>query len=78
MTGIGGQTEAQLVAAIREGVGRGGRTLCGTMPRYRMMTPENAALVARYLLSLTPVNRAIPASMCAAADGGAADASADR
>jgi Na+/citrate or Na+/malate symporter len=48
------------------------------MPRYRMMTPENAALVARYLLSLTPVNRAIPASMCAAADGGAADASADR
>lgn len=81
-TGLGGRTEAEIVAAIREGVGRNGRTLCPTMPRYRMMTPENAALVARYLLSIPAVNRAIPASVCAATDGGAdasaTDASADR
>ncbi|MFO0648778.1 MAG: hypothetical protein U0326_21230 [Polyangiales bacterium] len=81
MTGLGDRSEADIVAAILMGVGAGGRVLCPTMPRYRMMSVADATLVARYLRALPPVRRMIPASVCAAADGGAdasTDASADR
>lgn len=81
MTGLGGRSEADIVAAILRGVGANGRVLCPSMPRYRMMSEADATLVARYLRALPPVRRMIPASVCPATDGGAdggTDASADR
>lgn len=85
MTGLAGRSEADIVAAILMGVGANGRTLCPTMPRYRMMSNADATLVAQYLRSLPPVRRMIPMNICAATDGGttpsadaSTDASADR
>lgn len=78
-TGLGMWTDAQIIAATRDGTARDGSALCGTMPRYRTLTAEQLASLVAYLRSLPAVRRMIPASTCAAGDGGtpARDASAD-
>jgi len=64
-TGMGVRTEDEIVRALREGVRFDGRTLCRTMPRYATLPDGDLRVLARYLMGLTPVNRAIPASVCA-------------
>ena len=60
-TGLGGWTDAQIVAALTEGVRPDGRMLAPVMP-WRgiatLSTPDVAAIVA-YLKSLPPVSRKV-------------------
>jgi mono/diheme cytochrome c family protein len=58
-TGIGGYTDNEWVAMLREGVARGGRHLYPAMPytSYTQMTREDALLVKTYLMSLAPVHQ---------------------
>jgi mono/diheme cytochrome c family protein len=62
-TGAGTWTDAQLVRAIREGIGHDGRRLSLAMPYdyYSVMTDADAASVVAYLRSLPPVRHRLPA-----------------
>lgn len=64
-TGLGHWSDAEVVRAIREGVGRGGQQLRGDHPSayYSVMTDEDAAAVVAYLRSLRPVKRSLPRSV---------------
>ena len=66
MTGLGGRTDEQVLRSIRQGVAADGtRRLCEMNPFSPTMLPdENLCALLAYLRSLTPVNRAIPASTC--------------
>lgn len=61
-TGVGSWTDDQLARAIREGIGRDGRTLFPIMPysHFRYMSDEDLASVVVYLRSLPPVRNALP------------------
>jgi len=61
-TGLGAWTDAEIVAAVREGVRRDGRVLAPAMPAndYAMLSDADAADLVAYLRSLPPVVHAVP------------------
>lgn len=61
-TGIGSWTDDELARAIREGIGRDGRTLFPMMPytRFREMSDEDMASIIVYLRTVPPVRRELP------------------
>lgn len=61
-TGIGTYTDDEFVAALRDGVGRGGKHLYPAMPytSYVGMSREDALAIKAYLFSLAPVQAAAP------------------
>jgi mono/diheme cytochrome c family protein len=63
-TGIGRWSDADIVRAIREGIGRDGRPLRSDHPAayYSVMTDEDALAVVAYLRSLRPIHRFLPRS----------------
>ena len=61
-TGIGGWTDAQIVTAIREGVGADGASLCVTMQRYPF-SDEQVSDVVAFLRGVSPVSNRIT-SVC--------------
>lgn len=63
-TGIGAWTDAQIIAALREGVDETGRRLCPSMPRYPQLTDVELRSLVLYLRSIPAVNRTIPTSSC--------------
>lgn len=62
-TGLGGWSEAEIVAAIRTGVRPDGRALAPIMPwrSYAALTDDDAVALARFLKALPPVANAVPA-----------------
>jgi hypothetical protein len=60
-TGIGSWTDAQIIAAIRDGVRPDGRTLHPIMPYryYRRLTDEDARALVAFLRSLAPIEHAV-------------------
>jgi alcohol dehydrogenase (quinone), cytochrome c subunit len=65
-TGLGNWTEAQITAAILDGIDDEGETLCSTMPAFKSqgMQKAEAQTIAKYLMGLAPVKHEIPESMC--------------
>ena len=63
-TGIGRWSDAEVVRAIREGIGRDGRPLRNDHPSsyYSVMTDDDAFAVVAYLRSLRPIRRSLPRS----------------
>ena len=61
-TGIGNWTEAQIKRAIQHGVGADGSQQLPVMPwaAYRKLKPDDVTAIARYLMSLEPVNHRVP------------------
>lgn len=61
-TGIGNWTDDELARAIREGIGRDGRTLFPMMPyeNFRHMSDEDLASVIVYLRSQPPAHNQLP------------------
>jgi len=61
-TGIGNWTDDELARAIREGIGRDGRTLFPMMPyqNFRYMSDEDLASVIVYLRSQPPAHHQLP------------------
>jgi mono/diheme cytochrome c family protein len=61
-TGIGAYTDDEWVAAIQQGIGRGGRRLYPAMPytSYTLMSRADALAIKAYLLTLQPVHAAPP------------------
>jgi mono/diheme cytochrome c family protein len=57
-TGIGNYTDAQFIAALRDGKRANGENLYPAMPytSYTLMTDEDALAIKAYLFSLEPVN----------------------
>lgn len=62
-TGLGAWSEEDIVTAVRTGVRPDGRTLAPVMPwhSYAALTDEDAAALAGYLKTLTPVKHQVPA-----------------
>jgi mono/diheme cytochrome c family protein len=62
-TGLGGWTEAEIIAAVRTGVRPDGRELAPIMPwhSYAVLKDADAESLAAYLKSLPPVRFAAPA-----------------
>jgi mono/diheme cytochrome c family protein len=63
-TGIGGWTDAQIIAAIREGRRPDGRIIGPPMPigLYRDMSDADAQAIVAYLRQVAPVRNAVPPS----------------
>lgn len=61
-TGIGGWTDAQIMAAIREGVAQDGASLCVTMQRYPF-SDEQVSDVVAFLRGVPPVSHRLT-SVC--------------
>lgn len=61
-TGLGGWTDAQIVAAMTTGQRPDGRALSGVMPFDALshLTPADAQAIVAYLRSLPPVKNAVP------------------
>lgn len=61
-TGLGAWSEAEIAAAVRTGVRPDGRVLAPAMPyrNYARLTDADAAALAAYLKSLTPVRNQVP------------------
>lgn len=63
-TGIGEWTNAQFVEALRNGKRPDGKLLGPPMPMpvpaYRELSDNDAAVIATYLLTLKPINHAVP------------------
>ena len=61
-TGLGNWSEEQIVTAFTKGMRPDGRQLAPVMPwmHYANFTPEDAAAIATYLKSLTPVMNKVP------------------
>jgi len=61
-TGIGAWTDGEKIRAIREGIGRDGRTLFPMMgyARYRNMSDEDVQSLVAYLNTLEPVRNGVP------------------
>ncbi|MGH2567123.1 MAG: cytochrome c [Bacteroidota bacterium] len=61
-TGIGTWTDGEIVRAIREGIGKDGRTFFIMPSRaFNRMSDDDALAIAAYLKSLPPVRNPIPA-----------------
>ena len=60
--GIGGYTRAEFHRALRDGVGRGGRSLYPAMPYVytQVTTPEDADALYAYVMSIPPIPRQTP------------------
>lgn len=60
-TGLGRWTDAQIIAAIRDGVRPDGRALHPIMPYryYRRLTDDDARAVVAFLRSLAPIDHAV-------------------
>lgn len=58
-TGLGDWTEADIIAAMREGRRPDGRLLAPSMPSrsFAVLSDDDAAAIARYLKSLPPITR---------------------
>jgi mono/diheme cytochrome c family protein len=63
-TGLGEWSDAEIVRAVREGVGRDGTRLRADHPTayYRVMSDDDAAAVVAYLRSLKPIRNVLPRS----------------
>ena len=63
-TGAGNWSDDALARAVREGIGRDGRTLFPIMPyeNYRYMSDEDLASIIVYLRSVKPVRNPLPKS----------------
>jgi mono/diheme cytochrome c family protein len=61
-TGIGGWSDAQLAASIRQGQGRHGsrQRLIMPWPGYARLSDEDTVAIVRYLQSLEPVKHQVP------------------
>jgi mono/diheme cytochrome c family protein len=61
-TGVGAYTDDEWVAALQQGIGRGGRHLYPAMPynSYTLMSREDALAIKAYLFSLNPVHAVPP------------------
>lgn len=57
-TGLGAWTDAQIAAAIRDGVDDEGASLCSLMERFPFSDQDTADVIA-YLHSLPPVSHAV-------------------
>lgn len=68
-TGIGPWSDAEVVGALRGGIGRGGRRLRDDHPTayFSVMTDDDAAAVVAYLRSLPMIRHALPRSAPAGA-----------
>lgn len=66
-TGIGGYSDADLIRALHQGVGRGGKRLYPAMPyaSYTYMTDADVLAIKAYLFSLPPVHAPPPANQLA-------------
>lgn len=64
-TGIGGWTDAQIVAAIREGRRPDGTIIGPPMPiaLYRNLSDRDVAAIVAYIRALEPVNNVVPRSV---------------
>ena len=62
--GIGAYTDDEWVAALREGVGRGGKHLYPAMPytSYTQMTRDDALAIKAYIMTLPASSEAAPAN----------------
>jgi mono/diheme cytochrome c family protein len=58
-TGIGLWSDGEKIRAIRDGIGRGGRTLHPLMRRYRRMSDEDVYSLVAYLNTLHPLRHAV-------------------
>ena len=63
-TGVGGWTEEQLVAAIRQGIRPDGSVMTGIMPfeLYRQLSDDDAKAIVAYIRSVPAVRNVIPGS----------------
>ncbi|MFL6245244.1 MAG: c-type cytochrome [Thermoanaerobaculia bacterium] len=63
-TGIGQWTDAEVIRAVRQGIGRDGRRLRGDHPAayYSVMSDEDATALVAYLRSLRPIRNRLPRS----------------
>jgi mono/diheme cytochrome c family protein len=63
-TGLGRWTDGEKIRAIREGIGRDGRTLFPVMPysSYRRMSDEDVQALVAYMNTLPPVRNSLPRS----------------
>src|SRR3954470_14157770 len=63
-TGIGNWTDGEKIRAIREGIGRDGRTLFPMMPYnlYRKMSDEDVEALVAYMNTIPPVKNSLPAT----------------
>ena len=59
-TGIGKWTDAQIAKAINDGVGNDGKTLCASMPKFKLSAGDTADLI-EYLRGLPAVKKTITA-----------------
>ena len=64
-TGIGNRSVEQLVTLLRAGTDRHGSQILPVMPwpAYAYMTADDAAAIATYLKSLSPVRHQVPANV---------------
>jgi len=63
-TGIGSWTDAQITAALRDGVDDDGKTLCSAMPKFSALSAEETASIVLYLKSIPAVKRGLPEPTC--------------
>ncbi len=63
-TGVGKWTDGELLRAMREGVGRGGRALFPMMPyvHFRKITDDDALAIIAYLRSVAPIKHVLPST----------------
>lgn len=65
-TGLGMWSDAEIIRAVRQGLGRDGRMLCNLMTRYTpgMLSDANLRALIVFLRSEAPVRQVIPRSVC--------------
>ena len=63
-TGLGRWTDGEKIRAIRDGIGRNGRTLFPVMPyiNYRRMSDEDVESLVAFMNTLAPVRNTLPPS----------------
>jgi mono/diheme cytochrome c family protein len=61
-TGIGKWTDAQIAAAVKDGVGNDGKTLCSGMPKFELSDAEMSDLIV-FLRGIPAVKKSIT-SIC--------------
>ena len=66
-TGLGRWSDEQVVAAVRDGVGPGGVTLCAQMPRSKSLSDAEGTALVTYLRSVPGVRHQTPQGTCAQA-----------
>jgi mono/diheme cytochrome c family protein len=63
-TGLGGWTADEITTAISKGKDDQGQSLCGSMPRFGMLSQQDLADIAAYLRSLPAVKNQVPDGTC--------------